>query len=119
MPQQPAGPAYRAAPRALTKRTYPSVRGCSCRSAAFLRPGLVQVVRKRFAERGPKGCRSASWITLRRILAGRQRVTATFKRADGRTLHVRKATLAEPRQRAILNALGIESSAGGTRKTIV
>ena len=80
---------------------------------------LVQVVRKRFAERGPKGCRSASWITLRRILAGRQRVTATFKRADGRTLHVRKATLAEPRQRAILNALGIESSAGGTRKTIV
>ena len=60
-----------------------------------------------------------SWITLRRILAGRQRVTATFKRADGRTLHVRKATLAEPRQRAILNALGIESSAGGTRKTIV
>ena len=27
--------------------------------------------------------------------------------------HVRKATLAEPRQRAILNALGIESSAGG------
>ena len=80
---------------------------------------LVQVIRKRLAERGPKGCRSASWTTLRRILAGRQRVTATFKRADGRTLHVRKATLAEPRQRAILNALGIESSAGGIQKTIV
>ena len=37
----------------------------------------------------------------------------------GGTLHVRKATLAEPRQRAILAALGIDPSAGATRKTIV
>ena len=80
---------------------------------------LVQVIRKRLAERGSRGCRSAGWITLRRTLAGRQRVTATFKRADGRTLHVRKATRPEPRQRAILNALGIESSAGGTQKMVV
>ena len=80
---------------------------------------LVQVIRKRLAERGSKGCRSASWTSLRRTLAGRQRVTATFKCADGRSLHVRKATRPEPRQRAILDALGIESSAGGTRKMIV
>ena len=80
---------------------------------------LVQVIRKRLAERGSRGCRSAGWITLRRTLAGRQRVTATFKRADGRTLHVRKATRPEPRQRAVLNALGIESSAGGTQKMVV
>ena len=80
---------------------------------------LVQVIRKRLAENGSRGCGSASWTTLRRILGGRQRVTATLKRADGRTVHVRKATRPEPKQQAILDALGIGSSAGGTRKTIV
>ena len=80
---------------------------------------LVQVIRRRRAERGDGPIRSASWTTLRRILGGRQRVTATFKRADGRTLHVRKATRAEPKQQAILDALGIASSAGGTHKAIV
>ena len=37
---------------------------------------LVQVIRKRLAERGPRSCRSARWTTLRRTLAGRQRATA-------------------------------------------
>ena len=76
---------------------------------------LVQVVRKRLRERGEH----ASWTTLRRVLAGQQRVTATFRRADGRALHVRKATRAEPRQRAIYAALGIDPSPGGVQKTIV
>ena len=39
--------------------------------------------------------------------------------ADGRTLHVRKATRAEPPQQAIYDALGIGSTPGGTRKTLV
>ena len=80
---------------------------------------LVQVIRRRLAERGDEPIRSASWTTLRRILGGRQRVTATFKRADRRTVHVRKATRAEPKQQAILDALGITLSAGGTQKAIV
>ena len=52
---------------------------------------LVQVIRRRLAERGPPECRCASWTTLRRVLGGR-----LFKRADGRTVHVRKATRPEP-----------------------
>ena len=80
---------------------------------------LVQVIRTRLAERADGPIRTASWTTLKRILGGRQRVTATFKRADGRTLHVRKATRPEARQKAILDALGIASSAGGTHKAIV
>ncbi len=81
---------------------------------------LVQVIRRRLAERADGDLRSASWIALRRILGGRQRVTATFKRADGRTLHVRKATRPEPQQHAILEALGMPpSAAGGTQKTII
>ena len=55
---------------------------------------LVQVIRRRLRESGE----SASWITLRRILEGQQRITATFRRCVGRTLHVRKATRAEAPQ---------------------
>ena len=76
---------------------------------------LVQVIRTRLRHTGEH----ASWTTLRRILDGQQRITATFRRDDGRTLHVRKATLAEPPQQAIYNALGIDSSPGGTQKTLV
>ena len=54
---------------------------------------LVQTIRRRLGEQGER----SSWASLRRILEGQQRVTATFRRKDGRTLHVRKATRAEPR----------------------
>ena len=76
---------------------------------------LVQVIRTRLRQTGEY----ASWTTLRRILEGQQRITATFHRTDGRTLHVRKATLAEPPQQAIYDALEIGSSPGGIQKTLV
>ena len=57
--------------------------------------------------------------TLRRILEGQQRVTVTFRRGDGRTLHVRKSTRAETDQKAIYDALGIDPAPGGVRKIIV
>ena len=53
------------------------------------------------------------------LLGGQQRVTVTFRRGDGRTLHVRKATRAEPDQKAIYDALGIDPAPGGVRKMIV
>ena len=56
---------------------------------------------------------------IRRRLAGQQRVTATFRRADGRTLHVHPATVAEPAQKAVYDALGIDPNPGGTRRTVV
>ena len=76
---------------------------------------LVQVLRTRLRQAGE----NSSWTTLRRILEGQQRITATFRRADGRTLHVRKATRAEPPQQALYDALGIDSTPGGIRKTLV
>ena len=76
---------------------------------------LVQVVRTRLRQTGEH----ASWTILRRILEGQQRITATFCRDDGRTLHVRKATLAEPLQLAIYEALGISAAPGGIRKNLV
>ena len=76
---------------------------------------LVQVIRRRLRESGE----TASSTTLRRILEGQQRVTATFRRGDGRTLHVRKVTRAEAPQQAIYDALGVDSAPGGIRKSIV
>ena len=75
----------------------------------------MQVIRKRLRQAGE----NASWTTLRRILEGQQRITATFRRGDGRTLHVRKATRAEAPQQAIYDALSIDAAPGGIRKSIV
>ena len=62
---------------------------------------MVQAVRRKLDEAG--GQRNlashlgvASWAGLRETLAVQQRVTATFRQRDGRTLHVRKASIAEP-----------------------
>jgi transposase len=76
---------------------------------------LVQVIRRRLRQHRER----AGWDTVRRILEGQQRITATFRRADGRTLHVRKATRAEPPQQALYDALGVDPEPGGIRKTIV
>ena len=76
---------------------------------------LVQVIRTRLRAHG----NAAGWTTLRRILDGQQRVTATFRRPDGRTLHVRTATQAEPGQRELYDALGVDPHPGGVRKTVV
>ena len=76
---------------------------------------LVQLICTRLRQAGEE----ASWTTLRRILEGQQRITATFRRTDGATLHVRKATCAETPQQAIYDALGIDPAPGEIRKTIV
>ena len=76
---------------------------------------LVQLIRTRLRAHGSHD----SWTTLRRLVEGQQRVTATFRRPDGRTLHVRTATQPEPEQRAVYDALGIDPHPGGVRKTIV
>ena len=73
---------------------------------------LVQVIRTRLREAGHR----EGWAALRRILEGQRRVTAVFRRNDGRTLHVRKATRPEAPQTAICDALGIDHAPGGTRR---
>lgn len=60
-----------------------------------------------------------SWEGLRRELEGQDRVTVEFKRADGKILHVRKASRPEPRQLRIYEALGIPDRPGKTEKTAV
>lgn len=60
-----------------------------------------------------------SWQTLRAKMENQQRITVAMKRADGKTIHLRKATRAEPHQEAIYQALGIPMQPGSVQKTVV
>jgi transposase len=75
----------------------------------------VQALRLRLKQHGI----NLSWAGLREILSVQQRVTATFKQRDGKTLHVRKATVAEPKLKQLYDALGISASPGGVQKMTV
>lgn len=60
-----------------------------------------------------------SWQTLRAKMENQQRVTVMMKRADGKTIHLRKATRAEPHQETIFRTLGITAPPGSVQKTVV
>ncbi len=76
---------------------------------------FVQIIRRHLHGKGIH----ERWTSLRDLLAGQCRVTATFRRSDGNILHVRKATTAEPEQRKIYQAIDISASPGGVKKMIV
>lgn len=60
-----------------------------------------------------------SWQTIRAKMENQQRVTVVMKRADGKTIHLRKATRAEPHQDIIYHTLGISTQPGRVQKTVV
>ena len=76
---------------------------------------FVQIIRKHLQAHGIQG----RWSTLRDILSVQRRVTASFRRADGRSLHVRKATRPETELAEIYQALNLNPLPGGIQKTIV
>jgi transposase len=72
----------------------------------------VQAIRKKLKAQGTP----ASWTTLREVLAVQQRITATFRQRDGRTLNIRKTTVAEKTLKEIYEKLGISATPGGIQK---
>src|SRR5487761_2264517 len=74
----------------------------------------VQVIRVNLKKAGIND----SWAQLRDTLAVQCRVTTSLRRKDGRTIHVRKSTLAEPKLIEIYRALAIHPSPGGIKKLI-
>ena len=74
----------------------------------------VQVLRRKLKLQGI----NAGWTALREIFSGQQRVTATFAQEDGRTLHVRKTTLAESKLQSLYKALSLSATPVGTRKYV-
>lgn len=76
---------------------------------------FVQVIRRKLKSHGNK----LGWASLRNILIVQQRVTASFKQKDGRTLNIRKTTKAEKVLQEIYSALGISTTPGGIKKLVV
>jgi transposase len=58
-----------------------------------------------------------SWEQLRRTLDNRMRITVSLRTREGKTIHLRKATRAEPHQQILYDALGLSSQAGVTHRT--
>jgi hypothetical protein len=75
---------------------------------------FVQFLRTQLKARGIHD----SWTSLRALFGVQRRVSAAFRQGDGRTLNVRKATLAEPDLQRLYEALGIDPAPGGTRKLV-
>jgi hypothetical protein len=75
----------------------------------------VQVVRKTLKAQGIHD----SWTTLRSAMSVQQRVSVSMQCSDGRTIHLRKCTRAEPALMRIYQALGISAAPGGTKKLVV
>jgi len=76
---------------------------------------LVHTIRYQLKAAG----HTLSWEGIRRQLSGQDRVTVQLKRSDGRTIHVRKSTRAEPRQQVIYDALGLSDRPGRTEKVVI
>ncbi|RLA43398.1 MAG: IS1634 family transposase [Gammaproteobacteria bacterium] len=76
---------------------------------------LVHTIRTQLKSQGIHD----SWETIRRKLENLQRITVSLKREDGRTVHIRKTTRAEPHQKAIYDALGISAKPGKAETIIV
>lgn len=76
----------------------------------------VQLIRAQLKEQAQI---NDSWDTLRKTMQVQRRTTTSMRRADGRMLHVRKTSRAEPELARIYQALGIEASPGSIKKLVV
>lgn len=74
----------------------------------------VQVLRRTLKAAGIDD----SWASLRETLSVQRRVTTSMRRKDGRTIHVRKSTVAEPALMKLYRVLGISPAPGGTKKLL-
>lgn len=75
---------------------------------------LVHTIRTQLKSQGIRD----RWEAIRRKLENQQRITVSLKREDGKAVHIRKTTRAEPHQKAIYDALGISAKPGNIEKTI-
>lgn len=75
----------------------------------------VQALRKKLKEHGVKD----SWIRIKELLSSQQRITTTFKQRDGRTLNIRKPTVAEKPLDDIYTKFQISNRPGGVQKLVI
>jgi len=76
---------------------------------------LVQTLRCQLKAQGIHD----SWQTLRAKMENQQRVTVILKREDGKTIHLRQNTRAEPHQKEIYDVLGLSEELKKPQKTLI
>ncbi len=76
---------------------------------------LVHILRTQLKAKGIHD----SWQTLRQKMENQQRITVSLQEEGGKTIHIRKATRAEPHQKTIYNALGISAQPGAVQKAVI
>jgi len=76
---------------------------------------LLHAIRFQLRQKGVHYC----WTTIRTQLSTQVRVTTTMKREDGKIIHIRKSSKAEPSHQAIYDALNLSHQPGEKVKTIL
>jgi len=76
---------------------------------------MMQTIRTKLRDKGIHFC----WETVRKRLSSHMRVSTILKREDGKAIHIRKSTRAEPVQKEIYAALGLPQKIGKTQKAII
>ncbi len=75
---------------------------------------FVQVIRTQLKQAGIQG----SWTQIKKTVGVQQRVTSSLVRQEGGSIHIRKATTAEPELKKIYQALGIHPAPGEVKKMV-
>ncbi len=76
---------------------------------------LLHTIRFKLRQKGVRFC----WTTIRRQLSTQVRITTTMKRQDGKVIHIRKSSKAEPPHQVIYDALNLSYQPGKKVKTIL
>jgi len=75
---------------------------------------LLHTIRFQLRQKGIRYC----WTTIRTQLSTQVRITTTMKREDGKMIHIRKSSKAEPPHQTIYDALNLSYQPGEKLKTI-
>jgi transposase len=76
---------------------------------------LLHTIRFKLRQRGVRFC----WTTIRKHLSTQVRVSTTMRRKDGKMIHIRKSSKAEPSHQSIYDTLNLPHQPGRTVKTIL
>jgi len=76
---------------------------------------LLHTIRFKLRQKGIRFC----WSTIRKRLSTQVRITTTMKRQDGKIIHIRKSSKAEPSHQVIYDALNLTYQPGRIIKTVM
>ena len=76
---------------------------------------VLHTIRFKLRQKGIRFC----WETIRTQLSSQVRISTTMKQQDGRAVHIRKSSKAEPAHRSIYQAVDLPSQPGRVVKAVI